>query len=105
FVVAASHPLLSVKEDLLLQAMSTYPAILPDAKFTTGQVVRELFAERQLPLTVDEGMSTDYLETLKALVSIGNAWSVLPHTMLDTPGLKVLKPAGVSLSRELVCVR
>lgn len=105
FVVSAGHPLATAPGAPTLAQLAEYPAILPDAKFTTGRIVRELFTGRGLHLKIDEDLSTDYLETLKALVSIGSAWSVLPHTMLDGQELKVLTPAGVSLGRNLVCIR
>jgi DNA-binding transcriptional LysR family regulator len=45
-------------------------------------------------------MHTNYLETIKMLVSIGLAWSVLPRTMLDDE-VRELHLPGVQLGREL----
>ncbi|MNJ74419.1 LysR substrate binding domain protein [compost metagenome] len=45
-------------------------------------------------------MSTNYLETIKMLVSIGLAWSVLPLTMLDQQVVRLPLP-GIQLSRQL----
>ena len=45
-------------------------------------------------------MSTNYLETIKMMVSIGLAWSVLPRTMLDDQ-VKPLTLPGIRLSRQL----
>jgi DNA-binding transcriptional LysR family regulator len=103
FVVANYHPLLARKRPTLEQ-LSEYPALLPDAKLTTGRIVRNLFEEKGIPLHVDEDLSTDYLETLKALVTIGDSWSVLPNTMLTDQSISVLKPTGVKLNRKLVCI-
>jgi DNA-binding transcriptional LysR family regulator len=45
-------------------------------------------------------MSTNYLETIKMMVSIGLAWSVLPRTMLDEQVASIALP-GIQLSRQL----
>ncbi|MNH19383.1 LysR substrate binding domain protein [compost metagenome] len=45
-------------------------------------------------------MSTNYLETIKMMVSIGLAWSVLPRTMLDEQVAPIALP-GIQLSRQL----
>ena len=45
-------------------------------------------------------MSTNYLETIKMMVSVGMAWSILPLTMLDE-SLMVLPVDGIKLSRQL----
>lgn len=45
-------------------------------------------------------MSTNYLETIKMMVSIGLAWSVLPRTMLDDQVASIALP-GIQLSRQL----
>jgi DNA-binding transcriptional LysR family regulator len=103
FVVSANHPLSSSRE-LRLEHLCDYPALLPDAKFTTGRLVRELFQQHKLDLQIDSDLSTDYLETLKALVTIGDGWSVLPHTMTKDPELAVLNPEDSVLSRNLVCI-
>lgn len=102
FVVARDHPLLQLKQ-VTLHDLTDYAAILPDLRFFTGRIVRELFANHGLVLKLDEDLSTDYLETLKALVSIGDSWSVLPATMLDS-SVVALDIKGASLSRRLVCI-
>ena len=45
-------------------------------------------------------MSTNYLETLKMLASVGLGWSVLPTSLVDE-SLEVLDCPEVSLQREL----
>lgn len=104
-VVAPDHPLLQHAAPLQLDDLSLYPALLPDARFYTGRIVRELFAARGVPLTIDTDLSTDYLETLKALVAVGTSWSVLPATMLQDDSVKVLEVEGVKLERHLVAIR
>ncbi len=45
-------------------------------------------------------LSTNYLETIKMLVSIGLGWSTLPLTMIDQE-IAVVSVAGVHLERAL----
>lgn len=104
FVVARDHPLL-LQKSVNLQDLSKYPAILPDVRFYTGRTVSQLFASKGLALHVDEDLSIDNLETLKAMVSIGDSWSVLPATMLDSRTVSALDIKGVALGRRLVCIR
>jgi DNA-binding transcriptional LysR family regulator len=104
FVVAPGHPL-AQRASVSLKDVAAYPAILPDARFYTGRIVRELFEQKQLPLRLDEDLSTEYLETIKALIGIGESWSVLPQTMLENGELVALQVKGVQLQRELVCIR
>lgn len=81
FVVAPEHPLL-LNAPTTLESLSQHPAVLPGLNTFTGQIVQNLFHAHGLPLDT-RLMSTNYLETIKMLVSIGIGWSVLPHSMLD----------------------
>ena len=52
-------------------------------------------------------MSTNYMETIKMMVSIGIAWSVLSRSMLDEqvvslplPGIQLTRQLGYILHRE-----
>jgi DNA-binding transcriptional LysR family regulator len=45
-------------------------------------------------------MTTNYLETIKMMVSVGLGWSVLPETMLSAE-LVALKVKGINISRQL----
>jgi DNA-binding transcriptional LysR family regulator len=101
-VVAPGHPL-TRRASVSLKDVAAFPAILPDARFHTGRLVRELFEQKQVPLRLDDDLSTEYLETIKALLGIGESWSVLPQTMLDA-NLVALKVKGVQLRRKLVSI-
>ena len=97
FMVARDHPL--AKCDAIgLKQLQDYPSILPSENTFTRQLVEQLFAHRKLKLNVE--MSTNYLETIRMMVSIGMAWSVLPDTMLDNT-LKILPVRNAALNREL----
>jgi DNA-binding transcriptional LysR family regulator len=80
FVAASGHPL-SEEQQISVDDLAEYSAILPDMTTFTGRIVKGMFEERQLPLNI--GMSTNYLETIKMLIGVGLGWSVLPRTMLD----------------------
>jgi len=97
FVVAGDHALAKF-EALDIRALSEYPAILPGTNTYTGQMVQELFAGHGI--TLSKTMETNYLETIKMMVSIGLGWSVLPRTMLDRR-LRALNINNVRLQRQL----
>lgn len=82
--------------------LSRIPAILPDLKTYTGRLVKACFDARGLPLALN--MATNYLETIKMMVSVGLGWSVLPQSMLDEQ-LQVLPVEEVQLQRCLGVVR
>ena len=80
FVCAREHDL-SHRRGITLGDLAAYPAILPDMSTFTGRIVKGMFEDHGLRLTV--GMSTNYLETIKMLIGVGLGWSVLPETMVD----------------------
>lgn len=96
-VVAARHPLAS-HQRVGLATLSAQRAILPGFETYTGRIVKALFDAEKLPL--DLTMSTNYLETIRAMVAIGLGWSVLPTTLLG-PDLAPLMLDGVQLRRQL----
>lgn len=107
FVAAPQHPL-SQSGSVSLQEVAQYPALLPEHRFYTTQLVETLFAQHGLRIKIN--LSTNYLETIKALISAGYAWGVLPRSMLEDNALKVLSvknptgPGNVALSRNLDCI-
>ncbi|MCW8196430.1 LysR family transcriptional regulator [Proteobacteria bacterium 005FR1] len=97
FVISPDHPLAG-KSKAALQDLSHYPAILPEPHTYTAQIVRQLFEQKSLPLTTK--MASNFLETIKMMVSIDLGWSVLPETLIDDQ-LCILPVKGVHLSRSL----
>lgn len=81
-----------------LLELSQYPAILPSQGTFTREIIDTAFAADSLEIKTK--MVTNYLETIKMLVSVGLGWSVLPSTMIDKE-LTVLNVNGVQLSRNL----
>lgn len=97
FVVAPEHPL-AHKADLSLADVAGYPAVFPGGNTFTHHIAHRLFEREGLKPNIS--MSTNYMETIKMMVSIGIAWSVLPRTMLDEQVVRLPLP-GVQLSRQL----
>lgn len=96
FVVAADHELAGTR-GLSLEQLTRYPAVLPGPTTYTRAILEDKLAEYSLHPTVN--MSTNYLETLKMLVSTGQGWSLLPATMLDQEVIALDLP--VLLERQL----
>ena len=80
FMAAPEHPL-ALLDRVTLETLTGYSAILPSPVTFTRRIVESLFEEQALTLNIS--MSTNYLETIHMMVSIGLGWSVLPETMLD----------------------
>ncbi|WP_300656697.1 LysR family transcriptional regulator [Pseudomonas sp.] len=97
FVAAPEHPL-ARSEAISLADVALHPAVFPGGNTFTHHIVRRLFEAQGL--TPNIAMSTNYLETIKMMVSIGLAWSVLPRTMLDEQVARLPLP-GIQLSRQL----
>ena len=86
FMAAPEHPLARL-ESVPLETLTGYSAILPSPVTFTRRIVESLFEEQALTLNIS--MSTNYLETIHMMVSIGLGWSVLPETMLDDSVLRL----------------
>ncbi|WP_456270015.1 LysR family transcriptional regulator [Kushneria sp. AK178] len=80
FVCAPDHAL-ARESALTLSRLSEVEAVLPGEQTFTRAMVVDTFAHEGLDVNV--AMSTNFLETLKMMVSIGLGWSVLPETLLD----------------------
>jgi DNA-binding transcriptional LysR family regulator len=97
-LVAAPEHALARQGQVSLQDIARHPAVFPGGNTFTHHIVHHLFQAQGL--TPNIAMSTNYLETIKMMVSIGLAWSVLPRTMLDEQ-VTCLSLPGVQLSRQL----
>ena len=96
-VVNQAHPLALLKK-ITPKQLSDYPAILPTRGTYTRQIFEHTMRKHKLELKV--GLSTNYLETIKMMVSVGLGWSVLPRSMLNKE-LKTLNIEGITLERKL----
>lgn len=96
-VVNQSHPLTLLKT-ITPKQLAKYSAILPTRGTYTRQIFEHTMRKHKLELKV--GLSTNYLETIKMMVSVGLGWSVLPRSMLNKE-LKTLSIEGIKLERKL----
>jgi DNA-binding transcriptional LysR family regulator len=96
-VVAREHPL-ARKHRPSLKDLASHPVILPATGTYTRQIAEAAFKEVDLQL--DIALSTNYLETIHMLVSVGIGWSLLPVTMQDDQ-TRVIPVSALSLSRSL----
>jgi DNA-binding transcriptional LysR family regulator len=79
-------------------ALLNYPAILPGPGTYTREIV--LAALSSIRDGVEIAMSTNYMEVLKMLASIGFGWSALPYTLIDE-SLSVVHIRNISINRKL----
>lgn len=79
-VCALQHQLAQFKR-LSLTDLCQYPVILPAKNTITFNLVEPLFTTQGLNLKL--AMATNYLETIKMMVSVGLGWSFLPKGMLN----------------------
>lgn len=97
FVAAPEHPLANTPNVKLADVVD-YPAVFPGGNTFTHHIVSALCEAQGLKPNI--AMSTNYMETIKMMVSIGLAWSVLPRTMLDEQVKRIPLP-GIQLRRQL----
>ncbi|MFQ3323316.1 MAG: DNA-binding transcriptional LysR family regulator [Pseudomonadales bacterium] len=97
FMAAHGHKLTD-KKGLSLIDLSEHYCVLPGLDTYTGQIVKALFDKQKLLL--DASMATNYLETIKMMVSVGMGWTVLPKSMFEDT-LVELHVDNIGLSREL----
>ena len=98
FVTGTLSPLAQKSKVSLLQ-LAHYPAILPAANTFTSQITFAEFAKHNLrPYAT---MSTNPLESIRMLVSVGLGWSVLPETLINQDLIKIDMAENIELQRHL----
>ena len=100
FVAAPEHPL-SQQSVVKLSQLSSFPALLSKTNTFTRSIVEEDFAAQNLDLNV--AMSTNHLDTIRMMVSIGIGWSILPETLINSQ-IKVIDTMSKPINRQLGCV-
>ncbi len=96
-IVGKGHPLYKCKQ-VTLKQLAEHKAVLPARGTFTREIIELVFDKHQVE--VDISLSTNYLETIKMLVSVGLGWSVLPTSMLDKD-IKAIPTQELKLKREL----
>lgn len=104
-VCAADHPMLnelnSAKEFKPRQ-LEQYKAVLPAQGTVTRTIL--LDALRPFEVNVETSLETNYLETIKMMVSVGLGWSALPLSMIDD-SMQAVPIPSLSMQRQLGSVR
>ena len=85
--------------EVTAETVVAYPAILPGLGTYTRELITLAFSELGLHLKIK--LSTNYLETIKMLVSVGLGWGVLPQSMVRDSDLCLVRVSGISLERTL----
>ena len=108
-VAAPDHPLAASGRPVAPAELAKHPAVLPGR----GTVTRTILLDALAPfgVTLRTRLETNYLETIRTMVSVGLGWSVLPTSMLgaddggaagDVVAVRVRK---LSMLRRLGSVR
>ena len=104
-VVPAGHPLTQHNKgpapvDPI--ALADHAAVLPARETITRQILEAALDPFQIPINVS--LETNYLETIRMMVSVGLGWSVLPVAMTDDD-VQALDISGVVMHRTLGIVQ
>jgi len=102
--VAPDHPLVKIADGktVTLDQLAQHSAILPAIGTYTRTVIEEPIIQKHGSLEVI--LETNYLETIRMMVSIGLGWSALPRAMLDK-SLVEIKVKGLKIERILGIVQ
>lgn len=104
YTVSTHHPL-AKQGKITLAQLNQYPAILPKPETFTHQLVRQQMSAWKMEPNL--GMSTNYLDTIRMMVSIGLGWSLLPESLindqlmrLELEAAPIHRPLGYIYHRE-----
>ena len=99
-IVAGKTHALAEKKHISTADLIQHPAILPSHETFTRSMIEQQLKLTQLPPIA---LETNYLETIKMMVSIGLGWGVLPKSMVNDE-LVEFSIDDVKMSRELGAV-
>ncbi len=94
---ALDHPLTEISSPTLMDLIQ-HPAVLPSHGTFTREAIEKALVDVRNQLIIN--LETNYLETIKMMVSVGLGWSILPVSMLDH-SLHHLKIPAFQSSRQL----
>jgi DNA-binding transcriptional LysR family regulator len=97
-IVAGPDHALAAQAHVTRADLAAWPAILPAPTTITRRIIAEALAPAGHHLRV--ALETNYLETIKTMVSVGLGWSALPRTMSDGD-LITLPAPDLGLERRL----
>lgn len=96
-VISTQHPQVNLTQ-ISVEQLSKIPAILPSQNTFTRELLEQALGLNHQNLNI--AMETNYLETIKMMVSIGLGWSVLPVSMV-TPDIAIMNIRGIEFERLL----
>ena len=96
-VAAPDHPLLA-EAPLDPRALARHPAVLPARGTVTRTILLDALA--RFDVAIETSLETNYLETIKMMVSVGLGWSALPESMADG-GVVAVEVEGLEMARRL----
>ncbi len=91
------HPLQKILKPEITH-LSLYPAIVPSLETVTRQVLDKALLPYSVRLNI--AMETNYIETIKMMVSVGLGWGAIPKTMI-TDDLIPIPIKALKLERKL----
>ena len=98
-VMAADHELATVN-GIDTRLLLEHAAIMPSLGTFTRKIINNLFSASENRINII--LETNYLETIKVMVSANLGWSILPESMVDSSlvsrhlsGLDVRRPLGI----------
>ena len=91
-----------LKTSITPNVLSEHAAVLP----AVGTVTRKILfdALRPFDIKLETALETNYLETIKMMVSVGLGWSALPSSMIDNSIVEV-PIKGLHMQRQLGAVQ
>jgi len=96
-VCAPEHPLAET-ESVGLDDLTRHAAVLPAHGTFTREAIEQALQPVRERLIID--LETNYLETIKMMVSVGLGWSILPRSMIDE-SLRAPRLLGLNARRSL----
>lgn len=96
-MIGRTHALAKHKR-VSLSELAKHKAILPARGTFTREIIEQVFDQKALRLDIT--LASNYLETIKMLVSVGLGWSILPEQMQSRDTLLLSVP-GIHMQREL----
>jgi len=99
-VAAPDHPLVKPARTKRqpVSVLSEHAAILPSRNTITRRILFDALSPHRI--NIRTALETNYLETIKMLVSVGMGWGVLPASMLDNTVAEI-HLSNLSMQRRL----
>lgn len=97
-VTAIDHVLTTLPTPIKLKTLAKYPAIFPSKGTYTRELIEHTLSSYGLHPAVR--LDTNYLETIRSMVSIGLGWSALPSILVDH-SICAIKVEALDMQRTL----